>query len=60
MAALSPPINLFETSYFLSREIVANTKSTGMAHWCVALFAILFRNVSSIEGLLPASQQMGN
>ncbi|MEO7105565.1 MAG: KUP/HAK/KT family potassium transporter, partial [Rhodoferax sp.] len=26
-------INLFETSYFLSREIVVPTKGSGMAHW---------------------------
>jgi KUP system potassium uptake protein len=58
MAALGLPINLFETSDFLSREFVANTKSTGMAHWCEALLAIMFRNAGSVAGFLPASQQL--
>ncbi|WP_296448458.1 potassium transporter Kup, partial [Rhodoferax sp. UBA5149] len=42
------PINLFETSYFLSREIVVPTKGAGMAHWREALFAIMSRNAGSV------------
>jgi KUP system potassium uptake protein len=41
-------INLFETSYFLSREIVVPTKGTGMARWREALFAIMSRNAGSV------------
>ena len=41
-------INLFETSYFLSREIVVPTKGAGMAHWREALFAIMSRNAGSV------------
>ncbi|HAL37304.1 MAG TPA: potassium transporter Kup [Polaromonas sp.] len=42
------PINLFETSYFLSREIVVPTKGAGMAHWREALFAVMSRNAGSV------------
>lgn len=42
------PLNLFETSYFLSREIVVPTKGTGMAHWREALFALMSRNAGSV------------
>ncbi len=42
------PINLFETSYFLSREIVVPTKGSGRAHWREALFAIMSRNAGSV------------
>jgi len=41
-------INLFETSYFLSREIVIPTKGSGMAHWREALFAVMSRNSGSV------------
>ena len=41
-------INLFETSYFLSREIVVPTKGTGMAHWRELLFALMSRNARSV------------
>jgi KUP system potassium uptake protein len=41
-------INLFETSYFLSREIVVPTKGTGMAHWRELLFALMSRNSRSV------------
>ena len=44
------PINLFETSYFLSREIVVPTKGNGMAHWREALFALMSRNSGSVAG----------
>ncbi len=41
-------INLFETSYFLSREIVVPTKGKGMAQWREALFAVMSRNAGSV------------
>ena len=41
-------INLFETSYFLSREIVVPTKGAGMARWREALFALMSRNAGSV------------
>jgi KUP system potassium uptake protein len=44
------PINLFETSYFLSREIVIPTKGAGMAHWREAFFALMSRNSGSVAG----------
>jgi KUP system potassium uptake protein len=44
------PINLFEISYFLSREIVVPTRSSGMAHWREALFAVMARNAGSVAG----------
>jgi KUP system potassium uptake protein len=43
-------INLFETSYFLSREIVVPTKGSGMAHWRESLFALMSRNAGSVAG----------
>jgi KUP system potassium uptake protein len=43
-------INLFETSYFLSREIVVPTKGSGMARWREALFALMSRNSGSVAG----------
>jgi len=42
------PINLFETSYFLSREIIIPTRGAGMAHWREALFAVMSRNAGSV------------
>ena len=42
------PVNLFETSYFLSREIVVPTRGAGMAHWREALFAVMSRNAGSV------------
>ena len=42
------PINLFETSYFLSREIVVPTKGSGMAGWREALFALMSRNAGNV------------
>ena len=42
------PINLFEVSYFLSREIVVPTKGAGMANWREVLFAIMSRNAGSV------------
>jgi KUP system potassium uptake protein len=42
------PINLFETSYFLSREIVVPGNRGGMMHWQEALFALMIRNAGSV------------
>jgi KUP system potassium uptake protein len=42
------PINLFETSYFLSREIVVPTKGAGMSHWREVFFAFMSRNSGSV------------
>lgn len=44
------PINLFETSYFLSREIIVPTKGSSMTHWREALFALMSRNAGSVAG----------
>jgi len=41
-------INLFETSYFLSRETVVPTPGAGMAHWRERLFAGMSRNAGSV------------
>jgi KUP system potassium uptake protein len=41
-------IDLFETSYFLSREIVVPTKGHGMMHWRETLFALMSRNAGSV------------
>lgn len=47
-------LNLFETSYFLSREtVVPNPGSgsgSGMAHWREMLFALMSRNAGSVAG----------
>ncbi len=43
-------INLFETSYFLSRETVVPTRGAGMAHWREAFFAFMSRNAGSVAG----------
>ena len=41
-------INLFATSYFLSREIVVPTPGSGMADWREKLFATMSRNAGSV------------
>jgi len=46
--ALGLPINLFETSYFLSREIVVPTRGAGMARWREALFSLMSRNAGNV------------
>ena len=43
-------INLFETSYFLSRETIVPTPGAGMVHWREALFAVMSRNAGSVAG----------
>lgn len=40
-------INLFETSYFLSREIVVPTRGAGMARWRELLFTLMSRNAGN-------------
>jgi KUP system potassium uptake protein len=44
------PIDLFQTSYFLSRETVVPTKGSGMATWRESLFALMSRNAGSVAG----------
>ena len=41
-------INLFETSYFLSRETIVPTSGAGMAHWREVMFAAMARNAGSV------------
>ncbi|MEO8151928.1 MAG: potassium transporter Kup [Rhizobacter sp.] len=41
-------INLFETSYFLSRETVVPRSGNGMAHWRETMFAAMSRNAGSV------------
>jgi KUP system potassium uptake protein len=41
------PIDLFQTSYFLSRETVVPTPGAGMARWRESLFALMHRNAGS-------------
>jgi KUP system potassium uptake protein len=41
-------INLFATSYFLSRETLVPTTGGGMAHWREQLFAAMSRNAGSV------------
>ncbi len=43
-------INLFETSYFLSRETIVPTPGDGMVHWREVLFAVMSRNAGSVAG----------
>ena len=43
-------VNLFETSYFLSRETIVPTRGSGMARWREALFALMSRNAGSVAG----------
>jgi len=41
-------INLFETSYFLSREVIVPTPKGAMARWRERLFEILSYNAASL------------
>ncbi|HSV78178.1 MAG TPA: potassium transporter Kup [Ramlibacter sp.] len=45
-------INLFETTYFLSRETVIPTKQPGMMLWREQLFAFMARNAGNIADFL--------
>ena len=51
-------IDDFETSYFLSRDIVIPTIGSGMAPWREKLFASMHRNASSAADVLnlPANR----
>jgi len=51
-AAHDLPINLFETSYFLSRETVVPTRRRGMVLWRERLFAFMARNAANIADFL--------
>ena len=46
-AAHGLAINLFEVSYFLSREIIVPTRGPGMALWRERLFALMSRNAGN-------------
>jgi KUP system potassium uptake protein len=46
-AAQGLEINLFETSYFLSRDIIVSTPGSGMARWRERLFALMSRNATT-------------
>ena len=45
-------INLFETTYFLSRETVVPTRQPGMMLWREKLFAFMARNAGNIADFL--------
>ncbi len=46
------PINLFETTYFLSRETIVPARRAGMARWREGLFAFMSRNAGSVADFL--------
>jgi len=46
------PIDLFETTYFLSRETVVPTPAQGMMPWRERLFAFMSRNAGNIADFL--------
>jgi KUP system potassium uptake protein len=46
------PMNLFETTYFLSRETIVPTRKPGMMLWRERLFAFMARNAGSIADFL--------
>jgi KUP system potassium uptake protein len=41
-------LDLFETSYFLSRETIVPTDGGGMAAWRERLFAVMSKNAGSV------------
>jgi KUP system potassium uptake protein len=45
-------INLFETTYFLSRETIISMHRTGMARWREGLFAFMARNAGNMADFL--------
>ncbi|MGE0331814.1 MAG: hypothetical protein AB7P37_14135 [Ramlibacter sp.] len=53
-SCMSPelPINLFETTYFLSRETIIPTPQPGMMLWRERLFAFMARNAGNIADFL--------
>ncbi|MET0506787.1 MAG: KUP/HAK/KT family potassium transporter, partial [Burkholderiaceae bacterium] len=46
------PIDLFETTYFLSRETIIPTRKPGMMLWREGLFAFMARNAGNIASFL--------
>ena len=46
------PINLFETTYFLSRETIIPTRQAGMMLWREKLFAFMARNAGNMADYL--------
>lgn len=46
------PIDLFETTYFLSRETIIPTRAPGMMLWREGLFAFMSRNAGNIADFL--------
>ncbi len=46
------PIDLFETTYFLSRETIIPTRKAGMARWREGLFAFMSRNAGNVADFL--------
>jgi len=46
------PINLFETTYFLSRETIIPTDRPGMVPWREKLFALMARNAGNVADFL--------
>jgi KUP system potassium uptake protein len=46
------PIDLFETTYFLSRETIIPTRAPGMMVWRERLFAFMSRNAGNIADFL--------
>ena len=46
------PINLFETTYFLSRETIIPTRKPGMMLWREGLFAFMARNAGNMADFL--------
>jgi KUP system potassium uptake protein len=46
------PINLFETTYFLSRETIVPSRAGGMMLWRDRLFAFLSRNAGNVADFL--------
>ena len=46
------PIDLFETTYFLSRETIIPTRAPGMMLWRERLFAFMSRNAGNIADFL--------
>jgi KUP system potassium uptake protein len=46
------PIDLFETTYFLSREIIVPTRKAGMARWREGMFAFMSRNAGNVADFL--------
>ncbi|HEX7888660.1 MAG TPA: potassium transporter Kup [Ramlibacter sp.] len=46
------PIDLFETTYFLSRETIVPTRRPGMMLWRERLFAFMARNAGNIADFL--------